>query len=143
MTWILALGVVLGTIALSIVPLVVLLVIHADSLLESLGRARRRARKARQRVFEPAGPPVEKIASDLRRIGAARDESQLGSLGYTILTTQYDKQLVLGCRALGIAQQLDDLTGFDVDMGRLRGEGALGGAGLVFDGSSARQDVDG
>jgi hypothetical protein len=142
-TWLLALSLFLGVTALSIVPLVVLVVIHADSLLESLARTRRRARKARERVFpEPVGPPVEKIATDLRRIGAARREAVLGSLGYTILTTQYDKQLVHGCRALGLGHRMYDLAGFDLEVERVRVEAALIGAGLVFN-ADVEQDVDG
>jgi hypothetical protein len=143
-TWLLAMSVFLAVTVLSIVPLAVLAVIHADSLLESLARTRRRARKARERVLpEPVGPPLEKIATDLRRIGAARRETTLGSLGYTILTTQYDKQLANGCRALGLDHRLYDLCGFDLDMERLRVEGALRGAGMVLADSDIEQDVDG
>jgi hypothetical protein len=140
----LALTIFLGTASLSIVPLVVLLIIHADSLLESAARARRRARNARRRVLpEPVGPPVEKIATDLRRIGAARAEAQPGSLGYTILTTQYDKHLVHGCRALCIDHHLEDLSGIDLDLERLRVEAALVGGGLALGGSDVEQGVDG
>jgi heme exporter protein D len=143
-TWLLAVSVFLAITVLSIVPLAVLAVIHADNLLESLARTRRRARKARERVLpEPVGPPLEKIATDLRRIASARRETSLGSLGYTILTTQYDKQLANGCRALGIDHQIYDLCGFDLDMERLRVEGALSEAGMVLADSDVEQDVDG
>jgi hypothetical protein len=140
----LAVSLFLAIAVLSIVPLAVLAVIHADSLIESLARTRRRARKARERVFpEPVGPPLEKIAADLRRIGAARRETILGSLGYTILTTQYDKQLGNACRALGIEHRIYDLSGFDLDLERLRIEGALLDAGMVRSDSDVEQDVDG
>jgi hypothetical protein len=143
-TWLLATSVFLAITVLSIVPLAVLAVIHADNLLESLARTRRRARKARECVLpEPIGPPLEKIATDLRRIGAARRETTLGSLGYTILTTQYDKQLAHGCRALGLDHQLYDLSGLDLDMERLRVEGALSDAGMVLADADVEQDVDG
>jgi hypothetical protein len=129
---------------LSIVPLAVLAVIHADNLLESLARTRRRARKARERVLpEPVGPPLEKIATDLRRIAAARRETTLGSLGYTILTTQYDKQLANGCRALGLDHGLYDLCGLDLDLERVRVECALVDAGMVLTDADIEQDVDG
>lgn len=144
MTWLLAASVFLGITALSIVPLAVLIIIHADMLLESLARTRRRARKARERVLpEPVGPPLEKIATDLRRIGSARQETNLGPLGYTILTTQYDKQLANACRALGLDHQIYCLSGLDLDMERLRVEGALREAGMVLAGSGIEQDVDG
>ena len=144
MTWLLAVSLFLAVTALSIVPLAVLAIIHADSLLESLARARRRARKARERVLpEPVGPPLEKIATDLRRIDSARRETSLGSLGYTILTTQYDKQLANGCRALGVDHHIYDLGGFDLDMERLRVQGALREAGMVLDDADIEQDVDG
>ena len=144
MTWLLAVSVFLAITVLSIVPLAVLAVIHADNLLESMARTRRRARKARERVLpEPVGPPLEKIATDLRRIGVARLETNLGSLGYTILTTQYDKQLANGCRALDLDHRIYDLCGFDLDIERLRVESALRDAGMVLADSDIEQDVDG
>jgi len=143
-TWLLAMSMFLAITVLSIVPLAVLAIIHADNLLESLARTRPRARKARARVLpEPVGPPLEKIATDLRRIGSARRETSLGSLGYTILTTQYDKQLANGCRALGLDHRIYDLSGFDLDMERLRVEGALSDTGLVLTDADIEQDVDG
>ena len=85
MTWLLAVSLFLAIAVLSIVPLAVLAVIHADSLIESLARTRRRARKARERVFpEPVGPPLEKIAADLRRIGAARRLGKSHSLAHAV-----------------------------------------------------------
>jgi hypothetical protein len=64
-------------------------------------------------------------------------------LGYTILTTQYDKQLANGCRALGLDHRIYDLSGFDLDMERLRVEGALSDAGMVLADSDIEQDIDG
>jgi hypothetical protein len=136
--------VLLGLAVLSVVPLLGLMIVHAEGLLDSMARTRRRMRKARERVLpEPVGPPVEKIATDLRRIGAAREEVQLASLGYTILTTQYDKQLAFACRALGVEHRLGALCGFDLDMERLRVETALAEAGLVLHTSDVEQGIDG
>lgn len=130
--------------ALTTVPLVVLALIHANSLLESLARTRRRLRREREVVHPvPIGPPLEKIATDLRRIGLARRDTALGSLGYTILTKQFDKQLVHACRALGLEHRLDELCGLDLDIERLRVEKALSETGLVMTDSDVEQDIDG
>ncbi|HKE66823.1 MAG TPA: hypothetical protein VKB59_19530 [Micromonosporaceae bacterium] len=144
MTWVWASVAMFALATLTAVPLIVLAIIYADTMLETLARRRRRARKTRELVLPvPVGPPLEKIATDLRRIGAARRKAMLGSLGYTILTTQFDKQLANGCRALGIEHRLDELTGFDLDVERERVASALSSSGLLMSDADIEQDVDG
>lgn len=144
MAWLFVVVVLLGLAVLSVVPLLGLMIVHAEALLDTMARTRRRMRNARERVLpEPVGPPIEKIATDLRRICGARQEVKLGSLGYTILTTQYDKQLVLACRALGIEHRLTAAYGFDLDMERARIETAVVDAGLVLHASDVEQGIDG
>ena len=84
----------------------------------------------------PAGPPLEQLAADLRRLypGAhfptrgSRMPKQRGVL------MAYDHRLVETARALDVPTTLDDLPaeGFDREAERLRVEHALTEAGLVW-----------
>ena len=83
----------------------------------------------------PAGPPIERIGRDARRLRAALVVApgtpmarRLGAL------KAYDDLLSDACRALGIDDTLTGLpAGTDRDAERLRVESALEAAGLRLD----------
>lgn len=130
--------------SLVLLPCLVILVMHADDLIESGARALRRARKARLRILpEPTGPPLEQIAAELHRIGAVRRASATGSMRHVVTTRAYDRRLEQACAALQIEQHLTDLDQVDLDLERLRVEGALLACGFVLGHIDLELDVDG
>ncbi len=133
-----------AVLSLAFLPCVVFLILFADELIESTGRALRRARKARLRVLpEPSGPPLEQIAAELHRIGTARRIATPGSVKHVVATRAYDRRLEQACAALQIEQHLTDLDNFDLVLERLRVEGVLLDAGFVLVGVDIEADVDG
>lgn len=134
--------------------IVAMLIVSVDDHLERAGRALRRALRAGRRLLArhcgwrwlhvepppaPAGPPIEQIAADLRRLG--RQRLTLGArspIWHTAVQRAYDERLCLACRSLGIEQHLAELDGLDLDIERVRVEGELLAAGLVLAGG----DVD-
>ena len=87
-----------------------------------------------------AGPPLEKLAADLRRL---RPEARSPRPGVTMarqkgIVAAYDGVLVATARALGVDTSLADLPeGIDREAERLRLEDALEAAGLSW---QLRQD---
>jgi hypothetical protein len=78
-----------------------------------------------------AHPPFERIAADLRRLGADRlGIGQRNELWHGAVERAYDVKLREACRALGIAEHLEGLTGMDREIERLRIEGELIAAGV-------------
>ena len=80
----------------------------------------------------PAGPSLDQIEEDLRRLNRSRQavpvrESPLWS---DVVERAYDQRLCLACRCLGLAEHLEPLRGMDRDLERLRVETALEDAGL-------------
>lgn len=82
----------------------------------------------------PAGPPIERLAADLRRVhrsleGLAPDAPMVRRRA----THQaYDALLVQACAELGLRHWLDELPeGLERDIERLRVEESLRRAGLV------------
>jgi len=139
-----ALVIVLAIFALAFLPCVIFLILCADELIESTARALRRARKARLRVFpEPTGPPLQQIAEELHRLGGARRASAPGSVRHVVTTRAYDRRLEQACAALQIEHHLTDLDNLDLDLERLRVEGALLAAGFVLANIDVEADVDG
>jgi hypothetical protein len=125
------------------IPAIVMFILYLNDTCESCARAWRRHRKARHGGgVAPAGPPLEKIAEDLQRLGRARRDSVPGSMGYEIMTREYDKRLVEACAALGVPQRLGDFIDLDLAMERMRVEESLVAAGFVLAPVDVEQDVD-
>ena len=95
--------------------------------------ARRRLR--RRQVEQPAGRPIQEIASSIRRLGS---EFHYGTRGRSLVKSEairraYDGVLVEGCLAMEIVSDLLDLDpGTERDAERLRVEHLLVGAGLIL-----------
>lgn len=88
----------------------------------------------------PAGPPVEEVAADLRRL--ARQRTAVGSrspVWFAAVHRAYDERLGVACRELEIPEYLHDLDGVDLEIERVRVEGLLEQAGLRL----AAVDADG
>lgn len=81
-----------------------------------------------------AGPPIEQIAFDLRRLdrqrrsGPTRDSERW----LAAVERAYDDRLCLACHRLGLDQHLERLEGLDRDLERLRVEASLQAAGLAL-----------
>lgn len=106
-------------------------------LLIRLERALAR-RPAEERVIldamgESSQPPIEQIASDLRRLGRQRlGLATRNPVWHEAVRQAYDDRLRLACGCLGIQQHLTELDGLDLEIERVRVEGELRAAGLVF-----------
>jgi hypothetical protein len=80
-------------------------------------------------------PPIEQIASDLRRLGRQRlGLATRNPIWYEAVRRAYDDRLRLACGCLGIQQHLAELDGLDLEIERVRVEGELHAAGLFFGG---------
>lgn len=151
---------VLLTVALLVVlclPVAVAALICADDLVDHLARrlaGRREIRYHRRtinqldRVFEAdslardidltefdrvSRPAIERIAADLRRLRAQRvGVGSRSPLWHGVVLQAYDEQLRLASRCLGVAEHLDELHGIDLEIERVRVEGALQAAGLIL-----------
>ena len=137
----LAVGLLQLLVAALIPVAVIWTLMHAGRLCE---RAASAARRLRPRRPEAAGPPVERLAADLRRLSAACRELPRGTshARYRGMLAAYDDVLCSACRALDIEQSLGSLPpGLDRDLERLRVEGALESAGLLFRIPRKRQDT--
>ena len=91
----------------------------------------------------PAGPPIEELAADLRRLARQRTGAASNSpFWFAAVERAYDERLNLACRELEIVHYLDELTGIDLDIERVRVEGLLQAAGLGLPavGTDHRQD---
>jgi hypothetical protein len=139
---------VLALVALVLLPcLVALLVINADRPQRSSWQERwMLIRLERALAIRPAElrfltdamgrsqqPPIEQIASDLRRLGRHRlGLANRNPVWHEAVRRAYDDRLRLACGCLGIEQHLAELDGLDLEIERVRVEGALRAAGLVF-----------
>lgn len=126
----------LKVIGISLVPVgVVGALIHAGDLYEHTVVLGRRLHLIPPQAVPPAGPPLEKLAADLRRL---RAEVRHPRPGITMarqrgVVSAYDGVLVSTARALGVPTTLADLPdGLDHEAERLRLEFALEDAGLSW-----------
>jgi hypothetical protein len=122
---------------LALAPVLVLLAIR--HLLPLLARARvvlMRLHLWRREPLAPAGPPLERLAADLRRLypGAHFPQKGVRMPKQRGVLMAFDERLVETARALEVPTTLPDLPaeGFDREAERLRLEHALTEAGLVW-----------
>jgi hypothetical protein len=88
----------------------------------------------------PAGPPIEQLAGDLRRLNRLRmGVATRSPVWFNAVQRAYDEALRVACVQLGIDQYLDEVSGVDLEVERLRVEGALQRAGLALRDAGAQQ----
>lgn len=122
--------------AIALVPVFFLVAFeHRQTIGSRCGGVSHRLRLRRPAPAAPAGPPIEKLAADLRRLyplahfprPGTRMPKQRGA------TAAYDGVLELAARALEVPTTLAELPeGFDHEVERLRVEHALAAAGLSW-----------
>ncbi|WP_239133998.1 hypothetical protein [Rugosimonospora africana] len=147
--------------ALACLPCLLAMIVTADVAAETAARAmRRRLRALRGRRSErrfardvgikdrpvttdPVGPPIEQIAADLRRLGQQRiGVATRSTVWFAAVQRAYDQRLGLACHELEIVEHLDELTGIDLDIERVRIEGELQNAGLTLVSVNAQRSQD-
>ena len=107
-----------------------------------LDRAINRATAADPAVL--AGPPIERVAADLRRLCRQRREiANRSPVWFSAVQRAYDDRLRLACRELRVEEHITELTGVDQEIERVRVEGALQSAGMAVSFADAgwRQDL--
>ena len=88
----------------------------------------------------PAGPPIEQLAGDLRRLNRLRiGVATRSPVWFNAVQRAYDEALRVACVQLGIDHYLDEVSGVDLEVERLRVEGELQRAGLVLRDAGAQQ----
>ena len=93
--------------------------------------ARTVRRPKRELPHEPAGPPIEQVAADLRRLGNQRlGVGRHSAVWFAAVERAYDDRLRVACRELGVEEHLAELDGIDLDIERVRVEGALQAEGV-------------
>ncbi|GAB3450107.1 hypothetical protein [Actinophytocola sediminis] len=89
----------------------------------------------RRREPPPAGPPIERLTADLRRVHRTLAEYPPGTPNVRRCATRdaYDALLVQACAAVDVPHRLADLpAGMARELERLRVEEALRQAGLTI-----------
>ncbi|MET7419325.1 hypothetical protein [Dactylosporangium sp. NPDC005555] len=82
---------------------------------------------------EPEAPPIEQLAADLRRLNRLRvGVATRSPVWFNAVQRAYDGALRVACAQLGIDQYLDQVSGVDLEVERLRVEGELQRAGLAL-----------
>ena len=124
-------------IAISLAPVAVLYaVLRAPVAGPWLRRWMMRHHLWRKPPLAPAGPPLEKLAADLRRLRPAVHSPRHGVPMVKHLGTVgvYDDRLVAAARALDVPTTLAELpAGFEREAERMRLEHALTTAGLSWE----------
>jgi hypothetical protein len=123
-------------VAISMVPVTVCAVlIHRERIRDVSVSVGRRVHLLRPAPAPPAGPPLEKLAADLRRL---RPEARSPRPGVPMarqkgIVAAYDGVLVATARALAVSTSLELLPdGIDREAERLRVENALEASGLSW-----------
>jgi hypothetical protein len=106
-------------------------------LLVSLDRTLDAAIEAQRDAVETVAcdgrPTIGQLAADLRRLGQLRNGVATKSYVWHAATLRaYDDRLRLACRYLGVSEHLGELGGVDLQIERVRVEGALIAGGLVL-----------
>lgn len=124
----------LEVVGISLVPVAAIFVfIHSPEIFERTVVLGRRVHLMRSPPGPPTGPPIEKLAADLRRL---RPEARSPRPGVRMakqkgIVAAYDEALVATARTLEVPTTLADLpVGLDREAERLRLEDALETAGL-------------
>jgi hypothetical protein len=130
MAWLGTLGKVLVILGLGVAPgLVLYAFVEMDKVASWIADAWR----SRRAGPEPLGPPVERLAADLRRLSAVmRSPGPVSSVRRLGVERAYDETLVRAAESLAIPTELEATTGWDRDLERLRLETQLERAGLVL-----------
>ncbi|GAA3294380.1 hypothetical protein Dvina_50630 [Dactylosporangium vinaceum] len=90
--------------------------------------------------LQVVGPPIEQVAGDLRRLNRLRESVATRSrVWFVAVQEAYDEGLHVACAQLSVEEHLDELTGIDLEVERLRVEGELQRAGLVLRNAGAQQ----
>ena len=123
--------------ALAFAPVLMLIAVHhVHPFLARLRVLLIRMRLWRREPLAPSGPPLERVAADLRRLYPAAHFPQKGVRmpKQRGVLMAYDDRLVAAAHALEVPTTLPDLPaeGFDREAERLRLEYALTRAGLVW-----------
>ena len=143
-------------------PVVMVMVICADELLDRASWAiaqRREARRERRTLGklkpDEADPSmlaeladnkrseIGYIAAALRRLDRQRLSVDPHSDEHAAVLRAYDDQLRLACASLDVSEHLRELAGVDLEIERVRVEGELLGLGLAlrWTGPQKRQDM--
>ena len=120
---------VLLAVAVIAPSLVFWFILRAPSTVDAVGAYLRR----RRRGPEPACPPIERLAADLRRVHRTLAEYPPGTPAVRRRATRqaYDALLAQACTAVDVSHRLDTLAeGVDREVERLRVEEALRAAGV-------------
>ena len=127
---------ILEVLALAIAPvLAVAALVRANLAYEACLRLGRRVALVRTPPEAPAGPPLEKLAADLRRLrpDARAPRPGAGAALQVRALAAYDAALLATARALEVPTTLAALPdGFDREVERRRVERALESAGLSW-----------
>ncbi len=83
-----------------------------------------------RRTTVPAGPPIERLAADLRRLRPLIDDPTRSRTQREGARLAYEEVLVDACRALGIDHRLGVGRGLAAEVEVLRVEAALADSGL-------------
>jgi hypothetical protein len=97
------------------------------------GEARRRRLRRLGKLIAPAGPPLERLAADLRRLRTQRSDPRRSRVQREGARLAYEDVIRQAATALDIAHDLDGTSGrFGREVELLRIEQALLDAGLVL-----------
>ena len=126
----------LEVVAISLIPVVVVwTLVHVHDIYDWSVKAGRRVHLLRTPEAPPAGPPLEKLAADLRRLHPEARTPQPGvrMARHRGIVAAYDGTLVATARALDVRTTLHELPdGIDREAERMRLEHALTRAGLSW-----------
>jgi hypothetical protein len=80
---------------------------------------------------EPADPPIEQVAADLRRLANQRAAvARRSEIWFAAIERAYDDRLRVACRELRLEEHLTELDGIDREIERVRVEGSVQAAGV-------------
>ncbi len=112
---------------------------HADGVSEKTGQALSKLRRG-----EPRQRPIEESSALLRSLSAQLLLIPAGDMSRRdAIVARYDSALRRACDSLELPHYLDELSGPDADIERLRLEGLLEEHGLMVRGAQPGHDASG